>query len=49
MRNPWARLEWQGDWCDNSPLWNDQLKKKVDFVKNSDNDGLFFMSIEDFI
>lgn len=22
LRNPWAHREWQGDWSDDSPLWN---------------------------
>lgn len=47
VRNPWGSFEWNKDWSDNSPLWTPQAKRQVNFVSN-DNDGLFWMSIEDF-
>ena len=47
IRNPWGYKEWSGDWSDNSPLWNDELKKVFDQVKG--DDGTFYMSIEDFV
>jgi hypothetical protein len=50
IRNPWGNKEWNGDWSDKSPLWNDYLKEKFEFktFKEDDwNDGIFFISIED--
>ena len=25
MRNPWGHKEWEGDWCDSSELWTEEL------------------------
>lgn len=47
LRNPWGRKEWQGDWCDQSPLWNDRLKAKVGFI--CADDGAFWMCWDDFV
>lgn len=46
LRNPWGKFEWNGDFADNSPLWTDELKKKVGYT-NAD-DGLFCMTVQDF-
>jgi len=46
LRNPWGKLEWKGDWSDNSPLWTPKLKAELRVV-DSDN-GIFYMSISDF-
>ena len=46
MRNPWGHELWKGDWSDQSPLWTDELKTKVDDDWN--DDGKFYMSIEDY-
>jgi calpain-15 len=50
IRNPHGNKEWNGDWSDKSPLWNDDLKKKFgfkEFKEDEWNDGTFFISIED--
>lgn len=46
MRNPWGSERYRGDWSRDSALWNEQLKREVD--EKGQNDGTFFMSIEDY-
>lgn len=46
IRNPWGKVEWNGSWGDLSPLWTDELKEELKVEKR--NDGVFWMSIEDF-
>jgi hypothetical protein len=48
FRNPWGRRgEWQGDWSDNSSKWTARLKQQLPFSDLGEEDGVFFMSIED--
>lgn len=47
MRNPWGNREWSGDWSDSSPLWTEELRKKLRVGRAAD-DGLFWISFEDF-
>jgi calpain-15 len=48
IRNPWGRRgEWLGDWSDKSSKWTARLKRLVPFSELGDEDGVFFMSIED--
>ncbi len=47
LRNPWGRGEWTGDWSDKSSLWTEAQKQTV-YFSNKD-DGLFYMSFEDFM
>lgn len=49
LRNTWAHFEWTGDWSDESPLWEEHpdIMAAVNFVKK--NDGIFFMSYDDFL
>ena len=46
LRNPWNKFESNRDWSDNSALWTEDLKDKLN-VKEED-DGTFWMNIEDF-
>ena len=48
IRNPWGNFEWDGKWCDSSPLWTHEMKEAVKPVLN-EKDGTFWMSYEDFI
>ena len=48
LRNPWGEKEFNGQWSDNSLMWNDELKKLVNFDGIRD-EGIFYMSYEDFI
>lgn len=54
LRNPWGNdKEWNGDWCDNSPLWdeNEQVAEECGHEHSDDvvGDGKFWMSYDDFI
>ena len=46
MRNPWAKKEWNGDWSDESPLWDPKTKSQVNY-QDKDN-GIFFINESDF-
>jgi hypothetical protein len=47
LRNPWGSLEWNGDWSDESSLWEQypEVKRELS-VELDDNDGTFWMSFE---
>ena len=47
LRNPWGNFEFTGDWSDYSSKWTEELKKKYEF--NKKNDGVFYMSYDDFL
>ncbi|CAD8127631.1 unnamed protein product [Paramecium sonneborni] len=47
LRNPWGKEEWKGDWSNQSSLWTPQ--QKTLFKINNNNDGVFYMSITDFL
>ena len=46
IRNIWKFKKWKGDWGDDSALWGEEEKRQTNF--NNKNDGLFFMSFEDY-
>ena len=46
IRNPWGAELYHGHWSDDSELWTDDLRAEAG--QTSDNDGIWFMSIEDF-
>lgn len=56
LRNPWSRYEWNGDWSDFSAdgacsaKWteNPKLKAKLLAEGKGKNNGVFFMSWEDY-
>ena len=50
IRNPWGKMEWNGDWSDHSAKWNDlaQTERKM-FDTSDDNDGSFWMSFDDWM
>ena len=47
IRNPWGNFEWNGDWCDTSPLWSNEMKELL-HPNLEEGDGTFWMSLEDF-
>ena len=51
LRNPWGQTEWTGKWGDTDSIsWADRrIKQKLSYdPKASGDDGLFWMSFEDF-
>ena len=49
LRNPWGNeIEWNGDWSDDSDKWiqHPEISKKLDLERK--DDGLFWMSWDDF-
>ena len=52
LRNPWGDTEWVGDWSDNSDLWTEEIKQQIRdkdiLVEEAEEDGIFWMSFDDF-
>ena len=46
VRNPWGNEVYFGAWSDHSDTWTEELKLEVDH--ESANEGIFYMSIEDY-
>ena len=53
LRNPHGRSnftsEWNGDWADESELWNERAYQKLHYKPAQDTDGVFWMSTMDFL
>eukprot|EP01041_Mallomonas_annulata_P005248 gene5248-10501_t len=50
LRNPWGEMEWKGDWSDSSPLWQTHPGVALEIGRpDISNDGIFYMSFDDFI
>mmetsp|Transcript_47479 Transcript_47479/g.75066 ORF Transcript_47479/g.75066 Transcript_47479/m.75066 type:complete len:470 (-) Transcript_47479:84-1493(-) len=49
LRNPWGHGEWTGDWCDDSPLWQEHPEVEAALQPEVADDGTFWMNLEDFI
>lgn len=45
--NPWGHGEWTGDWSDQSPLWRTVSTKDREAFLTVENDGEFWMNMED--
>ncbi|XP_044022793.1 calpain-1 catalytic subunit-like [Siniperca chuatsi] len=46
--NPWGKGEWNGDWSDRSSLWKTVSAQDRDMCLSVDDDGEFWMTMEDF-
>ena len=44
MRNPWGHFSWTGDWADDSPLWNPELRASC--MPHGSEDGVFWISFQ---
>ena len=48
VRNPWGREGYTCDWSDSSALWTDELRQEAGATPQAVNEGIFFMSLEDY-
>ncbi|CAG9329557.1 unnamed protein product [Blepharisma stoltei] len=48
LRNPWGKIDWNGDWSDGSAEWTAAMKRELNPVFDEDN-GNFWMNFDDFI
>ncbi|XP_018423683.1 PREDICTED: calpain-14-like [Nanorana parkeri] len=48
LRNPWGKIEWKGNWSDNSSKWDQLSLKERLLLRKTRENGEFWMSIEDF-
>ena len=47
LRNPWGKLEWNGDWGDSEEInWTPSLKNELGW--SDEDDGIFFMAYDDY-
>nr|XP_055107935.1 calpain-14 isoform X1 [Symphalangus syndactylus] len=46
--NPWGKVEWKGDWSDSSSKWELLSPKEKILLLRKDNDGEFWMTLQDF-
>ncbi len=50
LKNPWGRTEWTGDWSDNDTArWTRRLKERLWKTEDGGDDGIFWMSFDDFV
>ncbi|XP_067009156.2 calpain-2 catalytic subunit isoform X2 [Anabrus simplex] len=48
--NPWGKIEWCGDWCENDPRWEmvpGNVKKEMEY--RLEDDGEFWITMSDFL
>ncbi|KAM9054520.1 calpain-14 [Megaptera novaeangliae] len=48
LRKPWGRVEWKGDWSDSSSMWELLSPKEKILLLRKDDDGEFWMALQDF-
>nr|XP_021530134.1 calpain-14 [Aotus nancymaae]XP_021530135.1 calpain-14 [Aotus nancymaae] len=48
LRNPWGKVEWKGDWSDSSSKWELLSPKEKILLLRKDDDGEFWMTLQDF-
>uniref|UniRef100_A0A8C5QFB2 Uncharacterized protein n=1 Tax=Leptobrachium leishanense TaxID=445787 RepID=A0A8C5QFB2_9ANUR len=49
LRNPWGKVEWNGRWSDNSPVWSLLDPALLAKLHVQQEDGEFWMQMEDFM
>ena len=48
MRNPWGAERYKCDYSDTSDKWTPDLRAEAGATESAVNEGIFFMTIEDF-
>lgn len=48
MRNPWGTETYKCDYSDSSSLWSPYSREEAGATKEAVNEGIFFMTVEDF-
>ena len=48
MRNPWGSERYSCAYSDNSDLWTPELREEAGATETAVNEGIFFMTIEDY-
>lgn len=48
VRNPWGKERYRCAYSDLSPLWTPELRKEAGVTEEGVNDGIFYMTIEDY-
>ena len=49
LRNPWGQFEWKGEWSDGDAKWDEFPKVKAALKPSVADDGIFYMSFENFV
>jgi len=51
LRNPWNRGEWEGEYCDGSPVWHTDAGRRAARCVGytAKDDGEFWMPLDDFV
>ncbi|XP_075042991.1 calpain-2 catalytic subunit-like isoform X2 [Mixophyes fleayi] len=49
LRNPWGKVEWNGRWSDDSPMWSLLDKSLSEKLQVRGEDGEFWMQMDDFL
>jgi hypothetical protein len=48
LRNPWGTFEWNGDWSDASPRWDENPTMAAQLGRQAREDGAFWMPFDSF-
>ena len=49
IRNPWGNGEWKGPYCDGDSRWTPQTKEFFKYQESCEEEGRFWMPLEDYI
>lgn len=49
LRNPWGRVDWNGDWCEASPMWTPALRSECAAYEGGAAEGIMWIALDSFI
>lgn len=49
LRNPWGSERYKCDYNDSSALWTKELRQEAGATPEAVNEGIFFVTIEDYL